>query len=116
MTAVPTRTKKPALCAHPRGGRAKLVREAGVSQDHGAVFDAWARGMGDGQLWKCLPGWDLIQPKDIDVSTFTTFFHVTATLNVVAAWRRCGWQNILLDVSLSSFLTRLVSLRFSISQ
>ena len=69
------------VLAHPLSG---LTREIGASQKDGAVFDAWARALGDRQLWTRLPG---STARGTRYSAFTALVYDEATHNIVAGFR-----------------------------
>lgn len=77
--------KKSRIIAHPLSGRAGLLREIGSSKDQGAEFDAWARGLGNRQMWKGLHG---LNPKDTDIAAFTTFIHDETSQHIIAGLKR----------------------------
>ena len=75
------RIKRSPLLTHPISGRAGLIREIGASHGHGAVSDAWARGLGSRQIWICSPKSDF---TNFHNTAFTTFIHDKAIQSVIA--------------------------------
>ena len=77
--------KRSRLHTHPLAGRAGLLREIGASHNHGVVLDAWARGLGDRQLWNYVPRPDA---KDTDVALYTNLIHDETTQFIIAGLNR----------------------------
>ena len=77
--------KRSRILAHPLSGRAGLLREIGSSQDHGAVFSAWAGGLGAQPMWNGLLRFN---PRETDTAAFTTLIHDETSQRAIAGVKR----------------------------